>query len=150
MLIDDLDTLSSRPLLLDTPVWGHVMLGDAAMLTPDFLAVIERAAHERRLVASAASVWELARQVECGALLIEDLPGLIANQERPPGVTFLPIDTDVLLEARLLPPLDHPRDPVTRFVAATARRRGAVVLTADPTLLAMAAGGTINAYAATA
>jgi PIN domain nuclease of toxin-antitoxin system len=147
MLIADIDALAAHKyLLLDTAVWGHVMLGESAILTTGLLAAIERSAHDQRLLVSAASVWEIARQVECGALMIDDLPGLISNQQRPPGVNILPLSTDILLEAHMLPPFDHHRDPAARFIAATARRTGAAILTVDPSLIAMASAGTIHAY----
>jgi PIN domain nuclease of toxin-antitoxin system len=125
MLVTDPTALAGpTPRLLDTGVWGHVMLGDAATLTTAFLAAIEAAAHERRLYASAASVWEFARQSELGTIVIDDLATLIANQERPPGVSILPITTATIVEAHYLPPFTPGRDPSARFIAAAARDTG--------------------------
>ena len=146
MLVTDLTALASpTPLLLDTGVWGHVMLGDAA-LSATLLAAIESAAHERRLMVSAISVWEFARQIELGAIAIDDFAGLIADQERPPGVTIISMSSHTMLDAHRLPAFSSTRDPSTRFIAASARLNGAIVLTLDETLLALAACGTINAY----
>ena len=146
MLVTDLTALAApTPILLDTGVWGHVMLGDA-MLSATLLATIESAAHERRLFVSTISVWEFARQIELGAIAIDDFAGLIADQERPPGVTIIPMSSHTMLDAHRLPAFSTTRDPSTRFIAASARLNGATVVTLDESLLTLATGGMINAY----
>lgn len=142
-------------LVMDTHVWVWASgeAGGPGRLRGAVLPAIEEAARSRRLFVSAASVWELALKAERGqALLSGDLHAWVRDQRRYPGVRVLPIDARLGVDSTRLPPWarerdgqEH-RDPGDRFVVATARRLGGVLLTCDREILAYASRGHLRAY----
>lgn len=114
-------------LLLDTHValWW---LADDRRLTPALRAAVEQA---DGVHLSAASTWEVAIKVAIGKLEVDGLEEagfaeLCAEQ----GFSLVPVSHEDAWSVLALP---VPRtDPFDRLIAATARRRGWTVATADP------------------
>lgn len=114
---------------------------------------IERAASERRLIASAASVWEIALKTQKGDLLVSgDLRSWVRDQTRFPGVRIAPINASLAVASTSLPEWlraadgrPH-KDPADRFIVAEARRRNAVLVTCDALILDYARAGHVTAF----
>lgn len=153
MLISDLSI--RRPLLLDTHIWiwASGNAGGPARFAREVAPAIEVAALDRRLLASVTSVWEIGLKARKGELLVAgDLMAWIREQQRYPGIRILAISTPVALDSTRLPRWtrasdgqEH-RDPCDRFIVATARRRGAIVVTCDALILDYAREGHVLAY----
>jgi PIN domain nuclease of toxin-antitoxin system len=115
--------------------------------------MVEQAAAEDRLFASAASVWEIALKAAKGELLVgTDLSHWVTAQEVSPGVRLMAITPEITIESTQLPPwvrrrdrLVH-RDPNDRFLVATARQMAAVLITVDEVILDYADDGHVVAY----
>ncbi len=144
-----------NPLLLDTHiwVWASGNAGGSARFAVAAAPAIEEAASGRRLLASAASVWEIALKAQRGELLISgDLRAWIRDQARHPGIRVLPITAFLTIEATTLPPWTRTgdgrphKDPNDRFVVAEARRRNAVLLTCDELIIDYARAGHVRVY----
>jgi PIN domain nuclease of toxin-antitoxin system len=141
------DLGGSIPVLLDTHIWVW------ASNSPDRFKraaakAIESAAAERRLLVSAASVWEIALKAQQGELLISgDLRTWLREQRRYPGVRVLPINGSLSIDATSLPEWIRKsdkrphKDPSDRFIVAEARRRNAVLVTCDTLMIDYARKG---------
>ena len=134
-------------ILLDTHVliWAaedERRLGEAARAT------IEEATYSDRVGVSAITPWEIALLVEKGRLQLAMEPGTwIRTVVQAPGIDLMPIEPAIAVDSVRLPG-DFHADPADRLIIATARRWGAVLLTADNAILAYGAKGhvqTINA-----
>lgn len=152
MSVVDILGLPEEPhLLLDTHVWLAVASGRVNKLQPELPELIEAAAHARRLWVSVASVWELSIKVEQGLLHLGNPYTWFSNQNRPPGVGMHSITPELAVDVTQLPEWINPatqvehRDPIDRFIAATARRHNLALLTADPVMLSYAGAGHIQA-----
>lgn len=120
-------------ILLDTQalVW---MDDDSPKLGPQARARIAQSYRERVVAVSAISFWECAMLSDRARIT---LPGpvdgwrleLLAN-----GLLELPIDGPIAIRAAQLDALH--KDPADRFIAATALRHDATLITADARLLA--------------
>jgi PIN domain nuclease of toxin-antitoxin system len=120
-------------LLLDTHIWIWSLL-EPARLSPKVAAALSRTDSERWL--SPLSVWEALLLIERKRLEV-DRPGevwLREALERAP-VTDAPVTREVAIASRRLK--THHRDPVDRFLAATAQVFELTLVTADTTLLAL-------------
>ena len=86
-----------------------------------------------RVAVSAISYWELAMLVEKGRIEAGDVEEMrrIASES---GIVELPLDGATAILAARLAGLH--KDPTDRFIAATALRHGATLITADERLLA--------------
>lgn len=142
-------------LVMDTHVWVWVSgeAGGPGRLNPAVLPPIEAAARDRRLFASAASVWEVALKAERGqALIAGDLDTWVRDQRRYPGVRLLSLDARTMMDSTRLPPWLRARDgqehrrPNDRFLVATARRLNAVLITCDEEIHHFARQGHVRAY----
>ncbi len=114
-------------LLLDTHIalWW---LADDPRLTPALRAAVERA---DGVHLSAASTWEVAIKVAIGKLEVEGLEGTtFADLCQEQGFSLVPISHEDAWGVLALP--EARTDPFDRLIAATARRRGWTLATADP------------------
>ncbi|MEO7503025.1 MAG: type II toxin-antitoxin system VapC family toxin [Gemmatimonadaceae bacterium] len=152
MLTFDLD---APPLVLDTHIWVWASGGrDAASRFKKAAArSIEQAARERRLIASAASVWEIALKIQKGELLISgDLRSWVRDQARYPGIRIIPMNSSLAIDATSLPEWVRRKDgrphkdPADRFIVSEARRRNAVLVTCDALILDYARAGHLIAF----
>ncbi len=154
MLITDLD--GSAPLLLDTHIWVWASTGSGAGMSKfkkAALPAIESAAAERRLLASAASVWEIARKIQNGDLIVSgDLRSWVREQTRYPGIRVLSMGAWLTIDATSLPTWVRKsdkrphKDPSDRFIVAEARRRNAVLVTCDRLMIDYARQGHVLVY----
>lgn len=130
--------------LLDTQVWIWAVTNVPERVAAHIPALVTRAATEDRLRISAVSVWEAAQAISRGripirgtldAWLDEGISGLRAR--------VWPLDRHVALESVRLPGLKH-KDPGDRFIIATARLRGALLVTTDREILAYGTAGHVR------
>ncbi|MEJ7811438.1 MAG: type II toxin-antitoxin system VapC family toxin [Gemmatimonadaceae bacterium] len=141
----------AEPLLLDTHVWVWAVNNVPKRVHPRVLKEIERAARDERLLASAVSAWELALLVHKRRLVLaRPLGDWLAAAQQPPGARVLPLTMDVAVASVDLPGLDDHADPADRFLIATARSRGARLVTCDERLLRYGATGNVLALDARA
>ena len=142
-------------IVLDTHiwVWASGEAGGPSQFTSSAHPAIEAAAQERRLFASAASVWEIALKAERGQAIVSgDLHTWVRDQRQYPGIRVLPVDPRLAIDCTRLPPWirerdgrDH-RDPGDRFIVATARRLNGILLTCDEEILTYANRGHVKAF----
>ena len=144
-----------RLILLDTHiwVWASGSGGGPTRFAPMAAPAIEMAAAERRLFASAASVWEIALKAEKGDLLVSgNLRAWVREQTRYPGIRVLPITATLVIDATALPEWVRKadarphKDPNDRFIIAEARRRNAVLVTCDELIIDYARDVHVRAY----
>jgi PIN domain nuclease of toxin-antitoxin system len=153
VLTSDLD--GPELLVLDTHIWVWASGGrDTASRFKKVAAhSIERAAGERRLIASAASVWEIALKIQKGELLISgELRAWVRDQVRYPGIRIIPMNSSLAIDATSLPEWIRRKDgrphkdPADRFIVSEARRRNAVLVTCDSLILDYARKGHLIAF----
>ena len=116
--------------LVDTHAWIWWVVADKR-LSRQARAAIERATRRGDLGLSAISIWEVAKKVEKGQLrmdrpLDEWLDGALAAD----GLEVLELTRAVLVDSCRLPGSFH-GDPADQIIVATARQRGASVVTGD-------------------
>ena len=102
---------------------------------------INRAAREQRVAVSAITPWEIGLLVSKGRLQLNaDVMQWIRAALDKPGVQLAPLEPEIAVASTRLPWEMHP-DPADRILVATARHLGATLVTADQTLLEIAAKG---------
>jgi PIN domain nuclease of toxin-antitoxin system len=138
---------------MDTHIWVWMAADDNTRISAGTIEALEEAAQSGRLLASAASVWEIALKTANGDLMVgADLHAWIAEQQEAPGVRLLSITPSLAIDVTLLPPWirrrdNKPhRDPNDQFIVATARRRGAILATCDEAILDYADDGHLTVY----
>lgn len=118
-------------LLLDTHVFLWSLL-DPGRLTDRVAALLEEPANELWL--SPLNTWEVLVLAERGRVVLEPDPVVwLRTVYRSIPFREAPLTHEVAMESRLID-LPH-RDPVDRFLAATARVYGLTLVTADERLL---------------
>lgn len=118
-------------LLLDTHVFLWSLL-DPGRLTARVAAALEEPANELWL--SPLNTWEVLVLAERGRVILEPEPvAWLRTVYRTIPFQEAPLTHEVAMESRLID-LPH-RDPVDRFLAATARVYGLTLVTADERLL---------------
>jgi PIN domain nuclease of toxin-antitoxin system len=130
-------------LILDTHDWLWLAFDDQR-LKANARRVIESAAGDGMLRVSAISIWEIAmlvarRRVE----LYMPVREWVGQSLAQPGVGLAEVTPDIMIEAYELPTPFHD-DPADRMIAATARLRGATLLTHDRLLIAYAGRGHVQ------
>jgi len=135
-------------ILLDTHVLIWLLNGDRT-LARSVVATIEQAAHESTVFVSAITPWEVAMLVAKGRLTFTlDVQEWIDAALRQPGVTLAPLDPAIAVASTRLPGTLH-GDPADRLIVATARRLGALLVTADDRLVTYGAAGHVAVLNAT-
>lgn len=118
------------PTLLDTHAWIWWVTADRRLSKPARRA-IEQGVADEALWLSLISVWELAKKVEKGQLVL-DRPvdeWLDAATARP-GLHLAELTRPILVESCRLPQ-PFPGDPADQIIVATARQQGADLVTKD-------------------
>ncbi len=151
MLTSDLN--GPAPLLLDTHIWVWASSGGTARFKKRAARAIESAAKERRLLASAASVWEIGLKQQKGELLVSgELRAWVRDQARYPGIRVIPVNASLAIDATSLPEWIRRndgrlhKDPNDRFIVAEARRRNAVLVTCDALIMDYARDGHVVVF----
>ncbi len=116
--------------LLDTHAWVWWVTGDRRLSRAARVA-IDRAVARGTLALSLISLWEVAKKVEKGQLVldrpVEDWLDLAAMR---PDLHVAELTRPILVESCRLPQPFH-GDPADQIIVATARDRHAVVITKD-------------------
>lgn len=124
----------TRLVLLDTHVWVWLMLGDDRLGSRS-RRMLERAVPDGLLRVSVISVWEVAMLEAKGRLtLATDCESWVREALSAPGIGMADLTPSVAISSTRLPGSFH-GDPADRILVATARELGAVLLTADATIL---------------
>jgi len=127
----------SSLLLLDTHVLLWLIEGYGS-LRAVARAQIEQAADENRLRVSAITPWEIALLVSKGRLNLDrDVMIWIEETLTMPGISLVPLSPEIAVASTRFPFEMH-SDPADRILVATARQLGAMLVTADRALLALA------------
>lgn len=136
-------------MLLDTHTWiwltdGNRKLGEKSK------EAIRLAYSEDSAMVSAITPWEIALLVKKGRLTLEtDVMEWVRNALTIPGLTVVPLETEIAVASTRLPFDMHP-DPADRILVATARHIGATLVTADQALLGLSKRGHLRGLDATA
>jgi PIN domain nuclease of toxin-antitoxin system len=118
------------PTLLDTHAWVWWVTEDKRLSRPAATA-IRRSLTNNSLFLSLISVWEVAKKVEKGQLILDRpveqwLDQAVASR----GLGLWELTRPILVESCNLPPPFH-GDPADQIIVATARRHGAAIVTRD-------------------
>jgi PIN domain nuclease of toxin-antitoxin system len=131
---------SSNTLLIDTHVWVWA-LADEARLGRASASLLQRAARRGEVLVSIISVWEIAMLVERGRLrLALEVGAWVEQALTAPGIVLAQLTPTIAIDSTLLPG-KPPSDPADRIMIATARKTGAILLSADRALLKYAEAG---------
>lgn len=118
------------PTLLDTHAWVWWVARDRR-LSRRARRAIEQAQATEALALSLISVWEVAKKVEKGQLVldrpVDDWLDLATTQT---GLHLIELTRPILVESCRLPAEFH-GDPADQIIVATARDREAVIVTKD-------------------
>ncbi|MBI3982030.1 MAG: type II toxin-antitoxin system VapC family toxin [Gemmatimonadetes bacterium] len=128
------------PALLDTHVWVWMLEGDLNRLSHATAPLLERCAAEGGLVVCDISFWEVGVKAAKGTLTLSvDAAVWLRRAERAPGVTFLPLDRDLLVLSTRLPETLH-GDPADRMLVAASQLHALPLVTADKRIITYARG----------
>lgn len=121
--------------LLDTHVWIW-WAARPEKLSYKAREILINGAGDHRLLLSTISLWEFCKLVEKKRLKLSCSPGeWIMEALRLPGLETVPITPETAWDSTSLP--DCPvSDPADQIITAAARTTGAVLITADSSLLA--------------
>jgi len=118
------------PTLLDTHAWVWWVSEDRRLSRPA-RRVIEKAVTGDDLWLSMISIWEVAKKVEKGQLVLDrPLEDWLDTATDRPGLHLAELTRPILVESCRLPPPFH-GDPADQIIVATARDRDAVLVTKD-------------------
>jgi PIN domain nuclease of toxin-antitoxin system len=118
------------PTLLDTHAWVWWNTEDAR-LSRRARRVIAKAQAADDLWLSLISVWELAKKVEKGQLVLDrPLHQWVESAASVAGVNLWELSRPILIESCQLPQPFH-GDPADQIIVATARHHQALVVTQD-------------------
>jgi PIN domain nuclease of toxin-antitoxin system len=131
-------------LLLDTCAIIWIAQG-APIAATAINALDEAAQHGDAVFVSPVSAWEIGLLVARRRLSLSmDPEPWFSRFVSTPGVRVLELSVRILISSSFMPG-DPPRDPADRFIAASAREAGLVVMTRDRVLLDYARQGHIQA-----
>ena len=118
------------PTLLDTHAWIWWVSEDRR-LSRSARRVIEKAVTGDNLWLSMISLWEVAKKVEKGQLVLDrPLDAWLDTAVDQPGLHLAELTRPILVESCRLPAPFH-GDPADQLIVATARDRDAVIVTKD-------------------
>ena len=122
-------------LLLDTHVLLWWTLREGKLTKPQTEALERAEADEIRLHISAISLWETAKLVELGRIVLNVSPDVFFDEiESAAQIQILPISARVALESTRLGS-DFHKDPADQIIVATARVHGLRLVTCDERIL---------------
>ena len=116
--------------LLDTHSWLWWVTEDRK-LSSRAKAAIEKSQREEALWLSLISMWELAKKIEKGQLVLDrPFNQWLDLATAMPGLHLAELTRPILVESCQLPQ-PFPGDPADQIIVATARNHGAVLVTKD-------------------
>lgn len=131
------------PILLDT--CALIFMAEDELAGSAVAALGEAYAADRPALVSPISAWELGLLCARGRLkLVIDPLVWFRRMTALPGLAISQLTDEVLMASSFLPG-SPPRDPADRIVIASARERGAAVMTRDKSILAYAGEGHVAA-----
>jgi PIN domain nuclease of toxin-antitoxin system len=122
------------PVVLDTHIWVWLMEGDPRL--PDsVVGMLEEASGDNRVLVSSVSIWEIVA-LESAGRVVFSMPVLewLTEATYTPGLSVIPLDASIAVEAAHLPG-SFSGDSPDRVIAASARVRSGVLVTADPRMI---------------
>ncbi len=119
-------------IVLDTHALLWMDANDAA-LGKQARSLIEQAWRQDSVAVSAISFWEVAMLAMRGRIELPAAAEIWRGELLQAGIREIPVDGRLALLATRLEGLH--KDPVDRFIAATAMHHGALLITADSRLL---------------
>lgn len=118
------------PTLLDTHAWVWWVTEDDRLSRPAATA-IRRSLTNDSLFLSLISVWEVAKKVEKGQLILDrPVEQWLDQAVAWRGLGVWELTRPILVESCSLPAPFH-GDPADQIIVATARRHGAAIITRD-------------------
>jgi len=118
-------------ILLDTHVVMWWVEGELKKIPRAALAAIDVEYPGGEIILSSITAWEIAMMVALGRRILSvDVATYLEKIAQIRGVSFIPVDNEIGVEAVTLPGEFH-KDPADRIIVATARRFGAPIVTAD-------------------
>ena len=125
------------PTLLDTHAWVWWVTGDRRLSRTARRAIDADQAHDA-LSISLISVWEVAKKVEKGRLVLDrPVEDWLDAATLRPGLHLAELTLPILAESCRLPQPFH-GDPADQMIVATARDRDATIVTKDERIRAYA------------
>lgn len=130
-------------ILLDTPIWIWLMLGDKS-LGKAALSTIENASICNKLSVSTISLWELAMLERKGRIALGcSVHDWIKKALGFPGLSLANISPKIAIDSCNLPDEFH-KDPADRIIVATARTNNRTLITRDTRILDYAESGYLS------
>jgi PIN domain nuclease of toxin-antitoxin system len=118
------------PTVLDTHAWVWWVTADKR-LSRSATRAIDRAQTQDVLLLSLISVWEVAKKVEKGHLVLDrPVDDWLDVATLRPGLHLVELTRPILIESCRLPQPFH-GDPADQIIVATARDRDALIVTKD-------------------
>lgn len=118
-------------IVLDTHALIWWVSGEAKLSKAAVKAIEKEKKNSGTIFVSSISVWEIYLLVKRGRLILTmDLSAWVAKIETLPYVQFVSVDNNIAAKSVLLPGNFHD-DPADRMIVATAREKGAALVTAD-------------------
>lgn len=118
------------PTLLDTHAWVWWVTDDRRLSKPARRA-IDKSRVEESLWLSLISVWEIAKKVEKGQLVLDRPTGeWLDLATARPGLNLAELTRPILVDSCQLPQ-PFPGDPADQIIVASARHLGAVLVSKD-------------------
>jgi PIN domain nuclease of toxin-antitoxin system len=131
-------------LLLDTHIWLWYAEGNADRLPPKSVQRLDKAREGEGLRILSISVWEIGVLHAKGRIqLSAPFRDWVAQALSPAGISLVTLDADIAAESTLLPGEPH-GDPADRFLIATARTRGCVLVTRDESIVQYGQAGYVR------
>jgi len=126
---------TGQALLLDTHVWIWWLEKEIARTADGSYALLARASASGDLLVSDISCWEVSLKAAKGKLRLPMDAGVWLNHaERAPGIRYVPLSREVLLQSTRLAGTLH-ADPADRMLVATAQLLGVPLVTADRAII---------------
>jgi PIN domain nuclease of toxin-antitoxin system len=117
--------------MLDTHVVMWWVDGNLKKIPAAALAAINSEHPGGEIIMSSITAWEIAMLVALGRRTLSvEVKLYLENIGKIPGLTFIPVDNEIGIEAVNLPGEFH-KDPADRLIVASARKFGAPIVTAD-------------------
>jgi len=121
--------------VLDTHVLVWWLNGDKKLSPKAKKAFLKYKKQEGSIKVSAICAWEIAMLVEKGRLILNmDVESWLAEVDKIPAITFIPVDVEIAIKSTKLPGAFH-KDPADRMIVSLARHLAMPLLTADQEIL---------------
>src|SRR5687767_16040095 len=118
------------PTVLDSHAWVWWVTSDRRLSRPA-RRQLEKSQQDDSLWLSLISIWEVAKKVEKGQLVLDrPLDDWLDSATDRPGLHLAELTRPILVESCRLPPPFH-GDPADQMIVATARARDAIIVTKD-------------------